>query len=140
MVNFSSINILYELSSVRHKPEILESGLCRGLRIWDLVSGSLLASVCDSLVFRCTGVQYSTVHSLQVCDSLVFHSLDTGPGGLLAAATSPSSQHLPSAIYLVDTRRMRTKNTCPGPRVRRLAGSEEPSLLDPVSLISVSGV
>ena len=140
MVNFSLTNILYELSSVRHKPEILESGLCRGLRIWDLVSGSLLASVCDSLVFRCTGVQYSTVYSVQVCDSLVFHSLDTGPGGLLAAATSPSSQHLPSAIYLVDTRRMRTNNTCPGPRVRRLAGSEEPSLLDPVSLISVSGV
>ena len=82
----------------------------RGIKIWDLESGRLLTTVCDALVFR---------------------SLDRGPRGVLAAATSPSSQQTPSAIYLIDTRHLRTNDTCPMPRVRRMAGSDEPTVLDP---------
>ena len=80
-----------------------------GIKIWDLESGHLLTSVCESLVFWSVG---------------------RGPGGLLAAATSPSSQQTPSSIWLLDTRHVRTDSTCPA-RVRRLAGSDEPTVLDP---------
>ena len=92
-------------------PLAATSGLkySRGIKIWDLESGRLLRSVCGSLVFW---------------------SMGRGPGGLLAAATSPSSQQIPSAIWLLDTRHVCGDNTCP-PRVRRLAGSDEPTVLDP---------
>ena len=92
-------------------PLAATSGLkySRGIKIWDLESGRLLTSVCESLVFWSVG---------------------RGPGGLLAAATSPNSQHTPSSIWLLDTRHVRTDSTCPA-RVRRLAGSDEPTVLDP---------